>query len=160
MSKPYKFKTLSIVNQGNDQKQGKDDELTVFTTGAGKTIDLLFKDGTRQCFNYSHLVTISYENEKQEDKSKSDQLTLDGQGDNSSVDFTTNTQNNRIIKLTFSTHTVTIKGYCLEPLYNHLINHNIKSITEHDKRYLSMVEDGGAFVKEIKIENLENVLNL
>ena len=125
MSQTYKFKSLVIANNGqDDETKDQTEKLTVFSLSESKTIDLKLKDGTRQCFHYSHFITSWL--------GKDDEL--------------------QIIKMFFSTHLVTIKGYCLEELYNHLIEHKVKNITEHDERYISMVDEGKVFVTEIDIE--------
>lgn len=81
------------------------------------------KDGTRQNFHYSHFITSWL--------GKEDSL--------------------QVIKIFFSTHLVTIKGYCLEELYDHLIEHGVKNIIEHDERYISMVGEDKVFVTDIDI---------
>ena len=124
MSQTYKFKSLAISNNGKEKETyDETDKLNVFTLSESKTIDFKLKDGARQCFHYSHFITSWL--------GKDDEL--------------------QIIKIFFSTHLVTIKGYCLEELYDHLIEHKVKNITEHDERYASMVDEGKVFVIEIDI---------
>lgn len=124
MSQTYKFKSLAISNNGKENDAHEQTEkLNVLTLGESKTIDFKLKDGSRQCFHYSHFITswLGKEEEVQ------------------------------VLKIFFSTHLVTIKGYCLEKLYGHLIEHKVKSITEHDERYGSMVDEGKVFVNNIEI---------
>ena len=123
MSQTYKFKSLQISKKEQEQETSAEDKLTVFTLAESKTLDFKLKDGTRQNFHYSHFITAWLGNE----------------------------DNLNIIKVFFSTHLVTIKGYCLEELYDHLIEHAVKNIIEHDERYISMVADDKVFVTDIDI---------
>ena len=124
MSQTYRFKSLQISKSEESQVSPDDEKLTVYTVGETKTIDFILKDGTRQNFNYNHFITSWLGIE----------------------------DNLNIIKIFFSTHLVTIKGYCLDDLYNHLLEHAIKSIKEHDERYISMAEETDVFVTEIDIQ--------
>lgn len=123
MSQTYKFKSLQISKNEEEQEASKEEQLTVFTLGESKTIDFNLKDGTRQNFNYSHFITSWLGNE----------------------------DNLNVIKIFFSTHLVTIKGYCLEELHEQLIEKRVKSIIENDIRYQSMVDKGKCFVIELNI---------
>ena len=129
MSQTYKFKSLAISNNGKEGNTYEEiEKLNVFTVGESKTIDFKLKDGARQCFHYSHFITSWL--------GKDDEL--------------------QIIKMFFSTHLVTIKGYCMEELYDYLIEHKVKNITEHDERYASMVDEGKVFIIKIWIEWKKN----
>ncbi|MEM6813267.1 MAG: hypothetical protein AAF600_02620 [Bacteroidota bacterium] len=125
MNQNYKFKTLTIANHGKirESQEEEIEKLNVFTRGDSKTIDFKLRRGLRQCFHYSHFITgwLGKEDERQ------------------------------VIKMFFSTHLVTIGGYCLEELYDHLIEHKVKDITENDERYASMVDEGKVFVTKIDI---------
>ncbi|WP_136468931.1 hypothetical protein [Flagellimonas onchidii] len=124
MSQTYKFKSLSITNNDKIKDNYQEDEnLSVFALGESKTIDFRLKGGSRQCFHYTHFISAWM--------GKEDEL--------------------QFIKIFFSTHLVTIKGYCLEELYDCLIEHKVKNITEYDERYASMVEESKVFVIEIEI---------
>ncbi|GAB5476333.1 MAG: hypothetical protein Mars2KO_44320 [Maribacter sp.] len=124
MSQTYKFKSLAIANNGKEENAYEEAEkLNVFTLGESKTIDFKLKDGSRQCFHYSHLITSWFGKEEEV----------------------------QVLKIFFSTHLLSIKGYCLEELYDHLLQHKIKNITEHDERYTSITDEGKVFVIEIDI---------
>lgn len=122
MNRNYNFKSLSIVENNLEEKTTNSDELNVFTLGESKCLDLKLKDGSRQSFHYSHFITSWL--------GKEDDL--------------------QVIKIFFSTHLVTIKGYCLEELYNYLIDHKVKNISEHDERYISPMDEDKVFVSEIE----------
>ncbi len=122
MSQNYKFKSLQIAE--SDHKKAEDpNKLTVFEVGETRTIDFTLLDGTRQNFAYIHYLTAW--------------LGKDG--------------DDRVIKIFFATHLVTIKGYCLDDLYDELIKLSVKYIKAHDERYADMIEEDKAFVTDIKI---------
>ncbi|MCH2218680.1 MAG: hypothetical protein MK076_11550 [Flavobacteriales bacterium] len=53
------------------------------------------------------------------------------------------TENNeRFIKIFLATHLVTTKGYCLDQIYNHLLQFKLKRVIVNDERYLKDVSDG------------------
>ncbi|MDD7887871.1 hypothetical protein [Flavivirga sp. 57AJ16] len=126
MSQNYKFKSLQIAKGDQAQRKTTKDPntITVFETGDTKTIDFELLDGTRQNFHYSHYITSWMGKENGE----------------------------RIIKIFFATHLVTINGYCLDEIYNHLTTLSVKSIKAHDQRYLNMVEENQPFAIQISIE--------
>ncbi|MEO1033392.1 MAG: hypothetical protein AAFX55_18535 [Bacteroidota bacterium] len=125
MNQNYKFKSLQIVKSQNnkDQKDEDFEKLTVFETGETKTIDFILLGGTRQNFPYSHYLTSWLGKESEE----------------------------RVIKIFFATHLVTIYGVCLDKIYNHLLIMSLKSVRAKNKRYLKTIEDGQLFVTDIKI---------
>lgn len=126
MSQNYKFKSLQFSEKEKEQSE-ESEKLVVFETGETRTIDLVLLDGTRQGFLYSHMLTVWLGKEGDAEK------------------------NERVIKIFFSTHLVTIKGYCLDGLYNELIKLSVKYIKAHDERYLDMVEENETFVTDIKV---------
>lgn len=123
MSQNYKFKSLEIAKNGQEKEQQAGGRLTVFEVGETRTIDFELLDGTRQNFAYIHYLTAW--------------LGKDG--------------DDRVIKIFFATHLVTIKGYCLDDLYNELTKLSVKSIKANDGRYVDMVEEDKSFVTDIKI---------
>ncbi len=125
MGDNYSFKTLTLVRQ-NGKPEEKDDanDLKVYETGDTRTIDFIQKNGTRQCFAYSHMLTAWYGKENED----------------------------RVVKVFFATHTVTIYGYCLEGIYEHLCSQNIKSVKAHDERYSDLVQEGNPFIIRLKVE--------
>ncbi|MDO5969410.1 hypothetical protein Q4Q35_06290 [Flavivirga aquimarina] len=133
MSQNYEFKSLEIAKNGQEKERTQKDPntVTVFETGDTHTIDFILLDGTRQCFLYSHMLTAWI-----------------GKDDNAENDVT---ENERYIKIFFATHLVTIKGFCLDEIYNALTTLSLKSTKTHDERYLSAVSDDNAFVTNIKI---------
>ena len=125
MSRNYKFKSLAIAQNSQEKStpQKDPDRLTVFEVGDTRTIDFVLLNGTRQNFPYIHYLTSW--------------LGKDGE--------------DRVIKIFFATHLVTIKGYCLDEIYIHLTELNLKSVRAHDVRYASTIEDGKAFVTHIAV---------
>jgi len=126
MSQNYKFKSLEITKNGQEKKEtkaGDPNALTVFETGETRTVDFISLDGTRQNFTYVHYLT--------------GWLGKDGE--------------DRVIKIFFATHLVTIKGYCLDEIYNHLATLSLKMVKANDERYLKTIEEGKPFVTDIKI---------
>ncbi len=141
MSQTYKFKSLEIAKDDQKNKQAEKDPngITVFEIGDTRTIDFILKDGTRQCFLYSHMLTSW--------------LGKDGNTE----------KKERVIKIFFATHLITIKGYCLDEIYNTLTTLSVKSIKSHDERYADMVAEDQAFVTDINVswkkEENDNVNN-
>jgi len=132
MSQTYKFKTLTIAKKAEENNDSntsdhteQDTSPTAYSLGQSKTIDLKLSNNTRHGFHYSHLLTLI---------------------------LAANNDNQHTITLTFSTHTVTLTGYHLTPLYTHLLSHSITSITEQDERYKSMEKEGETFVTRVEIE--------
>ena len=136
MSQTYKFKSLEIAKNGQEKKSTKKDPnaITVFETGETRTIDFILKDGTRQNFAYIHYLTAWLGKDEAAEKTE------------------------RYIKIFFATHLITIKGYCLDEIYNHLLDFSLKTIKANDERYLDMVEENKPFVMDIKVtwKNKEN----
>lgn len=95
-----------------------------FKSGDSGTIDFIKQDGTRQMFPYSQLITS----------------------------WTEKTDKHNIIKLFFSTHHVTLKGYNLNSLYELIRKHNLEIVIARDERYLNTSKDNQAYVIEIDIE--------
>lgn len=126
MSQNYKFLSdqFTETDHENENQQVSPNEIEVFKTGNTKTIDFVLKDGTRQNFPYSHYLTA----------------------------WLTKEEENRVIKVFFATHLVTIHGYCLDEIYNQLIQFKIALIKPNDLRYLDDVEEGKPFVSNITIE--------
>lgn len=110
MSQNYKFKSLEIAkaSQKKEIDETKNDDFKIYEIGESKTIDFVLLDGTRQNFPYSHYLTswLGVENEE------------------------------RVIKIFFATHMVTVKGFCLDELYKLLIQMKLKNIIANDKRFL------------------------
>lgn len=125
MSQTYKFKSLEIAkNRKEKAKTEKNpNSLTVFEIGDTKTIDFELLDGTRQNFTYAHYL--------------SSWLGKDGE--------------DRIIKIFFATHLITIKGYCLNEIYDALASFNLKHLKANDERYLKTLEEGKSFITDIEI---------
>lgn len=129
MSRNYKFKSLTIAQNSQEKStpQKDPDRLTVFEVGDTRTIDFVMLNGTRQNFPYIHYLTSW--------------LGKDGDAKKSE----------RVLKIFFATHLVTIKGYCLDEIYNHLTDLDVKSVQANDMRYASNIDDGKAFVTHIAV---------
>lgn len=134
MNKSYKFKSLQFQQEGDAAEQGTtkiDEQLVVFTTGETQTINFIQKDGTQQNFPYSHYLTSWLGRENQE----------------------------IVLKIFFATHLVTIHGVRLDELYRHLIQYKVKSITEHNARYIEGMSEDLTFVTGLEItwKNVETI---
>ncbi|MCP9290543.1 hypothetical protein [Gracilimonas sediminicola] len=95
-----------------------------FKSGDVGTIDFIKQDGTRQMFPYSQLITTWTE--------KSDEHNL--------------------IKLFFSTHHVSLKGFNLSTLYELIRQQNLEILIARDERYLNTSKDSQPYVIGIEIE--------
>jgi len=128
MSQNYKFKSLSIAdgNSETDQPNTDPNALVVYEAGETKTVDFIKKDGTKQNFPYSHYMTAWYQKDEK--------------------------ANEWYIKIFFATHTITIQGFSLDTLYNHLKQFTLKTLQAHDLRYTDDVPEGEPFVSSITIE--------
>lgn len=130
MNQTYKFKTLQIAQNGQEKEQPQKNQnaITVFETGETRTIDFILKDGTRQNFAYTYYITSWIGIDKDSEK------------------------NERVIKISFTTHLITIKGYCLDEIYNALTSLSLKSVKENNERYLNDNIEYESFIFNIKIE--------
>ncbi|MEM6721124.1 MAG: hypothetical protein AAF611_17475 [Bacteroidota bacterium] len=126
MSQNYDFKSLHYGNSENTEtdKDLNENGLIVFETGNSKTIDFIKKDNTRQNFPYSHYLTA----------------------------WTEVQDKKRVIKIIFATHQVTIHGYCLDIIYDHVCQFNLKSLKANDERYVNDLLDDTPFITSIMIE--------
>jgi hypothetical protein len=122
MNQNYKFKSLQFEDSKSSTQRS--DEIEIFQTGETKTIDFVQLDGTRQSFPYGHYMTAWIGKENDE----------------------------RFIKIFFATHLVTIKGYCLDDIYNQLLQYKLKSVKANDERYSNSITDDKSFVFEIDIQ--------
>lgn len=109
MSQEFKFKYDEM--RGNDPGSNTSDNLTegkeYFYEAESNTRNLCFvlEDGCRIFINYSYLISGEY------------------------------SPSENTITLTFTTHTFTLKGTNLQPLFYHLMHHSPKQIMCHDARY-------------------------
>jgi len=101
----------------------KKDELKVFEKGSSPTIDFQLLGDRKAFLRYAHL--------------------LHGE--------LTDEDNQKIVKLLYSTHTVIIKGYCLQEIYDLIKTDSLASVRANDKRYMNTVEDSHPYVTEIEI---------
>lgn len=132
MSQNYKFKSLEIAKESQKKEidETKDEDFKVYEIGESKTIDFVLLDGTRQNFPYSHYLTswLGMENEE------------------------------RVIKIFFATHMVTVKGFCLDDIYDHITQLSLKSIKANDNRYEQLKNlNSKAFVIDININWKGNI---
>jgi len=78
------------VQNDKENEQANPNEIEVFKIGETKTIDLIIKDGMRQNFPYSHYLSAWLDKEDED----------------------------RVLKIFFATHLITVQGYCLDEIYN------------------------------------------
>ncbi|MDH7913466.1 hypothetical protein [Winogradskyella sp. SYSU M77433] len=125
MSQNYKFKSLEIAkaSQKKEIDETKNDGFKTYEIGESKTIDFVLLDGTRQNFPYSHYLTswLGVENEE------------------------------RVIKIFFATHMVTVKGFCLDQLYNRILKQELKRISANKIRY-EITRNDNTYITNIVIQ--------
>ena len=97
---------------------------SIYETGDHKMLDLQLLNGERQQFNYGYFITAWTETETDA----------------------------KVIKLFFTTHMVTIKGYCLDEIFDNLLTHTVTSIRANDIRYADSADDDAPFVTNIEIK--------
>ncbi len=126
MSQNYKFKSLEIAkaSQKKEIDETKNDDFKVYEIGESKTIDFVLLDETRQNFPYSHYLTSWLGVESEE----------------------------RVIKIFFATHMVTVKGFCLDKLYESLLLQELKILKENSERYLKYGYSETPFILSIIIK--------
>lgn len=98
---------------------------SVYEKGKSPSIDFQLMDGTSEFLRYAHIL----------------------HGDISKVEDVKGDE----IKLLYSTHTVSIKGYCLQKIYNLIKTDQLMSLRENDKRFINAVEDHEPFITQIEI---------
>ncbi len=94
------------------------------TAGHVRNLCLGWPDGRRMFLNYAYLVACEYE-----------------PGDEKNV-----------IKLSFSSHTVLVKGYCLETLFMDLLDHLPRLIVATEPRYVMAEDKADPIATEINVE--------
>ena len=123
MSQKYKFKSSQFVDDTTATETQTPEELTTFEIGDARTIDFVLKDGIRQNFSYSHYLTAWLGKEKGE----------------------------RVVKIVFATHKVTIHGIRLDDLYDGIITFSVNTVKAQDERYKDISEEGKTYVTDIDI---------
>jgi hypothetical protein len=111
------------TNSESPQKNEKDDEFYLLA-GHTRNLCLVWANEKRMFLNYAYLVA---------------------------GEFNPNDEKN-LIKLTFSSHTVSLYGYHLEPLYIALLDHLPRFIVETDIRYALNDESKEGVVTQIVVE--------
>lgn len=93
--------------------------------GFSKNVCFIKEDGSRIFFSYSHLLTGEY-------------LPL-----------------TPCISLTFSTHTVLLKGINLPVLFSQFMQHRVKQVVQTDARYNQLADEKQVTVNEILVTEKE-----
>lgn len=118
-----KLKYDKFSNPKNKEDGGEDENIILHKPDAQvRNICFVLKDGKRIFLSYSYLISGEFLPEE-----------------------------NTII-LTFTTHTVTLKGHLLETLYEAFENHAPKKVRVVEDRYLAIDEQPKLFVTEIGID--------
>jgi hypothetical protein len=119
-----KLKYDQFSNPKNKEDGGGDDENIILHKADApvRNICFILKDGIRIFLSYAYLLSAEFLSEE-----------------------------NTII-LTFTTHTVTLKGYFLESLFEALENHAPKRISIQEERYVTLEKDQ-TYVTEIQIND-------
>ena len=127
MSQKYSFRVLELARANSiegEENESSKSPLSIFEVGDTRTIDFILLDGTRQNFAYSHYMTAWLGKEEGE----------------------------RVIKVFFATHMVTIYGFCLDIIYIALIGFKLKLVKANDARYADIQDEDKPFVTSINIE--------
>ena len=90
-----------------------------------RNICFVWDDGRKSFFNYAYLVSVDLD-----------------------IDDNTN-----VMRLHFSSHVVSLKGYNLELLFNLLVSHKVKSITAVSLRYVLEEYKQVIIVIDIRVKN-------
>ncbi|MGB5943286.1 MAG: hypothetical protein WBG71_10420 [Leeuwenhoekiella sp.] len=127
MINTFNFKSIQIYDNSKSKPLEDVSEIKSYLTGTSKTLDFAFQDGTRRNFPYSF-----YQNaELLEESGK------------------------KFIKVRFLGHSISIKGYGLEGLYDELIQANLSKVYENDERYYQQNEHR-TFITEINISEISD----
>lgn len=118
------FDKTNKGQKDNPDKQGgpQTEPVNYPTTGDGRNLCFVQPDGKRQFLNYAYLIGGEYDPEDSE------------------------------IKLTYTTHVVTLKGYNLEPLFESLMAQVPQKIYSEGSRYSDLENKVDTVVLEIHIE--------
>ncbi len=128
MSLSHKFDKLKDNSDSESARQpsSETEKLVEQYDSPGHPRNLCFIEagGKRTFLNYAYLVTGEYSPEQ------------------------------TAITLSFTTHTVTLKGANLDILFEYLLDHKVKKITSLDKRYQATTSDSEIVVSELLIEKI------
>ena len=124
MSQDFKFKFEEMRDNDPTQPDSATDALGEKYPGHGSARNLAFvwPDGKRMFLNYSYLVCCEY---------------LPG---------------SQLIQLTFTTHTVKLKGIQLQPLFDELMCQTTRIISCKDERYNQLLDKKESVVNTIQVE--------
>lgn len=101
------------------------DDHRYHSVGSNRNLAVMLRDGKLESFNYAYLVSIKYDP----------------------------IQEPNILALHFTSHTVTLKGYSLKPLFWDVFNNFSRIVECTDPRYAQNVADGNTYtVIEVLIE--------
>jgi hypothetical protein len=128
MNRNYRFKSLEISQKNSKDEKAhngvEQSDQGVFEIGETRSINFILDNGSQQNFPYTHYLTGWYGMDNDE----------------------------WVIKLFFATHIVTIRGYCLEELYENIRLLKVKKVIAYDERYLDMVGESDPFVTDIVVK--------
>jgi len=122
MNRDFKLKFDEYKDNDPTEKPGSDNNPDYYPAGSNaRHIVFVWSEKKMQSFNYSYLVTQSYDAAK------------------------------NAITMQFTSHTVEIKGVRLDGLFHELVAQIPKYIRITDKRYNSTDDNTGAIVNEVVV---------
>ncbi len=121
MNREFKSKFSQMQDNQSGLNNNEENERLYPTTGNVRNVSFAWPDGKLRSFNYAFLVTHEYD------------------------------PNENTIQLEFTTHTILLKGFRLEPLYFELLDQRNKFIICTDARYNDTVEKEETIINEILI---------
>lgn len=121
-----KFDEYKDNDPTNNDEGGNDHPYHYSSTGNNRNLVFVLSDGKMQFFNYSYLITASYN------------------------------PDNCSILMEFTTHHVVLKGERLEVLFNEIMMQKNRAIHCTEERYQALTENAKAIVNHIIIQSKEH----
>ena len=123
MKSDFRKKLEEMFNKNmEDETQAEEKDDAYRTITTVRNVCFIPKDGNAIFLNYAYLISGEYD------------------GDSG------------IITLSFTTHTVTIKGYGLESTYYAFMEHIPRKLSLTNERYREILEEDNFMIQEINIE--------
>ena len=128
MSLDLKYDKVAKKNsdQSKDSEEKKSDDIVLYETESNvRNLCIVLADGRQVFLNYAYLISGEFFPKES------------------------------TIKLIFTTHTVMIKGYALEILFNSFVTHNTKQVRSVENRYAEINNKRENLITEILLK--ENI---
>lgn len=122
-----RFDQMRESDPASTNEVGQDAAMLYETAGHVRNICFVWPDGKKAFYNYAYLVAGEFEPNGEQNE----------------------------IRLSFSSHNVTLKGYSLETLYMALLDHLPRIITASDPRYILDDDKAHEIVVEITVQQAD-----